>query len=84
MHFCACTSLKSIYLPKSIKLIDYASFSGCNNLKDVYYEGDESDWNKIKSLQGFNATIHFNKVIEKTNKQTNKKTEVGVLPQRRL
>ena len=56
-----CINIKSINIPKSVTEI-YDSFLGCKNLKDVYYEGNEIDWKKIK-LYGDelkNAKIHYN------------------------
>ncbi len=37
----------TIYLPNSVTSIGDDAFSGCSNLKTVFYQGDESKWNKI-------------------------------------
>lgn len=57
-------SLKTIVLPKSLKQIGSNTFKNCYNLKDVYYSGNESDWNKLQIGSGndglFIAQIHYN------------------------
>lgn len=61
--FFGCTSLKNITIPVSVTNIGDNAFSNCTNLTDVYYNGTETEWNKIslglynESLT--NATIHF-------------------------
>ena len=57
-------SLKTIRLGKNIKTIENDAFYGCDNLTDVYYDGNEDEWKKI-SIGSYNdpltnATIHFN------------------------
>ncbi len=56
-------SLETITLPNSIESIDSSAFFGCENLRDVYYDGTESDWKKISIAEGnnclINATIHY-------------------------
>lgn len=60
--FYGCTSLKSITIPKSLTKINVLAFGDCPNIKDVYYAGSASDWDKIQisdtTLQ--KATIHYN------------------------
>ena len=62
--FAKCDILTSITIPKSIIHIDDAVFWGCYNLKDIYYEGSEEDWSKIKMGWGNTispaTTIHYN------------------------
>ena len=57
-------SLKTIVLPKSLKQIGSNTFKNCYNLKDVYYSGNEKDWDKIQIGSGnyglFTAQIHYN------------------------
>ncbi|WP_454970216.1 leucine-rich repeat domain-containing protein [Eubacterium sp.] len=57
-------SLKTVVLPKSLKQIGSNTFENCYNLKDVYYSGNEKDWNKIQIGSGndglFIAQIHYN------------------------
>lgn len=62
--FSLCTRLKKIILPQSIKYIDSFAFQRCDSLKDVYYEGTEEEWKKIRIAINNNhlteATIHYN------------------------
>ena len=57
-------SLKTIVIPKSLKQIGSNTFENCHNLKDVYYSGNESDWDKLQIGSGnyglFTAQIHYN------------------------
>ena len=57
-------NLKTIVLPRSLKQIGSNTFKNCYNLKDVYYSGNENDWNKIQIGSGnyglFTAQIHYN------------------------
>ena len=62
--FANCVSLVSITIPKSVITISGNAFRSCDSLKDVYYAGSRSDWNKIYSGNYFNdslskADIHF-------------------------
>ena len=64
--FGGCTSLKTIYIPKTVtNILDY-SFTRCTALTDVYYEGTEEEWGQITigneenaNDSILNATIHF-------------------------
>ena len=62
-------SLKTIVFPKSLKQIGSNTFENCYNLKDVYYFGNEKDWNKIQIGSGndglFIAQIHYNSAPSK-------------------
>ncbi len=70
--FYGCTALKSVVVPKSIDTASYGGFEDCVALCDVYYMGNETQWNIFKNnviessgdLAGndylFNANIHFN------------------------
>ncbi len=59
-----CCDILSVTIPNSVKSIGEECLSFCDNLKDVYYVGNESDWNKIEiGLDNYSledATIHFN------------------------
>ncbi|MDO4364228.1 MAG: leucine-rich repeat domain-containing protein [Clostridia bacterium] len=61
--FLNCSKLDSISIPTSVTSIGFCSFDGSNSLKDVYYSGLKSQWNKIKFDKGnaplLNANIHF-------------------------
>ena len=62
-------NLKTVVLPKSLKKVDSNVFKNCYNLKDVYYSGNESDWDKLQIGSGndglFTAQIHYNSVPSK-------------------
>ena len=62
--FTRCNILTSITIPKSVTYIDNAVFWGCDRLKDIYYEGSEEDWSKIRMGWGNTispvTTIHYN------------------------
>lgn len=50
-------NLKAVYMPKSIKFIDFKAFIWTTP-KDVYYEGNEDDRKRIDFTDiGFNAGI---------------------------
>ena len=61
--FSGCTALTSVSLPKNVKTIGNAAFRYCDNIKDVYYAGSETEWSAI-DIQPWNesltnATIHY-------------------------
>lgn len=51
--FNGCKSLAEIKIPRSVKKIDCA-FHYCDNLKNVYYEGSESEWDTIDVVRLYN------------------------------
>lgn len=57
------TNCTVVTIPKSIMKIGNDAFNACYSLSDVYYQGTESEWKKIKIGYGNNdlheATIHF-------------------------
>lgn len=62
--FYNCESLETITIPSSVTQIGNDIFEGCYNLKEVYYDGKESNWNKIYLQNNENAqldsfTIHY-------------------------
>ncbi len=65
--FCDCRDLTSITIPNSVTTVDNYAFSSCSKLKNVYYTGDESEWDSILIKTGnnhlLNATIHYKKQI---------------------
>ena len=56
-------AMTSVTIPKSITKINPLAFSDCYNLKDVYYEGTEEQWQAItispNNTYLQNATIHY-------------------------
>lgn len=63
--FSVCTGLTEIFIPASVTSIECGAFSLWNALSDVYYEGSESDWQKIEidnygNISLLNAKIHYN------------------------
>lgn len=70
--FIGLNNLTSINVPISVKDFNPTSFSGCDNLKDVYYQGTEEQWKKINYDEDLgkehwlmpseleDANIHFN------------------------
>ena len=58
-------ALTSVQLPASIAGIEYGAFYNCENLKDVYYNGSNDDWNNLipniaeDNDRLLNADLHF-------------------------
>lgn len=55
----------SVYsIPNSVTSIGNSAFSGCDNLKNIYYKGSQEEWNKINIRDNnnnlTNATIYYN------------------------
>ena len=46
--FRGCNSLTTVSIPQSVTSVGNSAFSGCSNLKDVYYGGDEVAWKQIE------------------------------------
>lgn len=61
--FSACTNLTSVTIPTSVTSIELSAFDFCSSLTDVYYGGNERQWEKVPIYLGnsplFYATIHF-------------------------
>ena len=45
--FSDCTSLQTIEIPSATTSIKQGAFDNCSRLRDVYYEGSKSSWNRI-------------------------------------
>ena len=64
------SNLSSITLPDTVYSISETAFKGCNNIKDIYFQGSKSDWDEIWADVGEhkfpmpqefkNANVHFN------------------------
>lgn len=61
--FLNCTGLESVTLSANLGSIGEKAFDGCTSLKDVYYDGTETQWKNISGIEGCfdGATIHFGK-----------------------
>jgi uncharacterized Zn finger protein (UPF0148 family) len=60
-----CESLTSIVIPKSVTSLGSDIFSGCYNLRDIYYTGTQEQWYNLSIAYEnavLNANIHFNYV----------------------
>ena len=60
-----CKQLKTLYIPVGVEVLGYRSFRDDSALKDVYYEGSQSQWNAVRGvkaseLTASSPTIHFN------------------------
>ena len=63
--FSNCPKISKIYFSKELETIDGYFLSGCDSVKDIYYEGSQEDWNKVAidpaaadKLKG--VTMHYN------------------------
>jgi len=58
--FYNCYSLRNITVPSSVKVIGAKAFG--TQIKDIYYTGSQSEWNRIKSnfTVPNGTTVHFN------------------------
>lgn len=59
--FIECSYLTTLKMPKSVKYVEnpITNFDHCKKLKNVYYSGSKSEWNKIK--------FHYNKKAKTYN-----------------
>ena len=61
--FGECKNLTYIIINKKITIVSFGAFDGCDSLKDVYYEGTESEWENITIVDENepleNATIYY-------------------------
>lgn len=57
--FNACTSLKCVFIPTSVELIDSYAFNGCTSLNYVYYCGTERQWSDILIRSNNNLTYCY-------------------------
>lgn len=62
--FEGCQNIRTIYFPNSIEYIANETFSDCENLSDVYYNGFEMQWKEEVEVGPYNgpllaATMHY-------------------------
>lgn len=60
-----CRSLESIVLPKSLTTVSTYIFMYCDMLTDIYFVGNESEWNAISGIENLVVyeditTVHYN------------------------
>ncbi|MBR0303950.1 MAG: leucine-rich repeat protein, partial [Clostridia bacterium] len=55
LTFKGCTSLETVSMSNSIKNIFGNAFDRCDSLRDVYFTGDEAEWNAIPKAAGNSA-----------------------------
>lgn len=72
--FASCHALNTVTIPQSVTTIGAGAFASCNNLRDVYYTGGESDWSDI-SIGSSNtslkdAAMHYYFTAPYISKQT--------------
>ena len=62
--FVECAKLRSVTIPKSVKIIGFFAFGVNRTLTDVYYEGSEAEWINIEIWHHnenlVKANIHYN------------------------
>ena len=63
--FSFCENLTAIVIPDSVRSIETYAVQNCDLFNDVYYGGNETEWNEIAINDFYNqellaATIHFN------------------------
>ena len=55
--FSYCTALTEITIPDSVTIIQSSVFEQCDSLTNVYYAGDESDWEMIDISTFYNNSL---------------------------
>jgi len=52
-------NLKTVYLPSTIKTIDYNAFYECSNLEKVYYYGSMAQWCSISFVTEYSNPVYY-------------------------
>ena len=63
--FAGCTALERITIPKGVTHFGKSTFENCVSLKDIYYEGTQEEWEKIKKNTE-KREIEFGRIIPGT------------------
>ena len=72
-----CTELEKVTIPKTVKEIGRNSFKNCGKIKNLYYEGTKSDWDKIEI--GSNNSILDSVKIKYNSKNDNSSSITTIL-----
>lgn len=67
-----CKSLTSIVIPKSVTNVNLSAFKECTALKDVYYMGTQTEWDKIDIYTNFGD----NYALKRANKHFSVKGDI--------
>lgn len=61
-----CNILTTVSIPSSVTSIGSKAFDGCDSLTDIYFAGNESQWNNVRISDDFitQVTVHYNFAIE--------------------
>jgi hypothetical protein len=80
------TSIRGIYIPKSITFIGFGAFDDCYNLANIYYEGNIEELNHIV-IGEFNEAFfssyvycHLNVFLESDHKERPTKIRIEDIP----
>lgn len=61
--FYGCHNLFKVVLPRDIDEIYDYTFSFCNELKSIIYQGTKEEWNKVQLRSGWRADSSITKII---------------------
>lgn len=80
--FVECAKLRSVTIPKSVKIIGFFAFGVNRTLTDVYYEGSEAEWINIEIWHHnenlVKANIHYNSAGQCVNHTAGKAVKENV------
>ena len=81
LTFYGMASIKDVYLPKSINIIDDYAFNGCTGIKNVFYPGTRKEWEKNVTIginnEEINGKIRF--IDDNANHDTTSTTATPVI-----
>ena len=58
--FNGCSGLEKVYIPSTMKNIDYNVFGECMSIKEVIFNGTEKEWKKIK-IDSYNTYLNISR-----------------------